>query len=283
MANRCWIFQCNPERFDLLGEIARGEKGDHWSVNQHRFEITKGDRILFRISGRNAGVYATGTVLSNPYRASKSDQFGKYKVDVRYDSLLDPPILRAETDDHRTLKNLMALRGREGTNFPVSPKEEAAIVRLMHLPSRVQRRIRVGTRVMRARPIRAVPPRPERGNQRDQARIRKIEQAGIDFATDLMWRDGYECAHDAQKDGCGYDLVFKRGRSVLHVEVKGVSGKKPVFNLTRKEHECAKRDPKWHIIVVTDALSRPRHQFLSGKKLLSSLRRLEAQQYRCEL
>ena len=283
MASRYWIFQCNPSRFDLLGEIARGEKGDHWSVNQHRAEIKKDDRILFRISGRTAGIYATGTVLSNPYPASQSDEFGKFKVDVRYDSLLDPPILRAETDNHRVLKNLLALRGREGTNFPVPPKEEAALIRLISLPSRVQRKIRVGTRVVRTRQVPVVPPRPERGKQRDKDKIRKVEQAGIDFAIDLMWRDGYECTHDAQKDGCGYDLVFKKGKSVLHVEVKGVSGKTPVFNLTKNEHECARRDPKWHILVVTDALSHPRHRFLSGKKLLSSLKRLEAQQYRCEL
>lgn len=283
MTNRCWIFQCNPKRFDLLGEIARGEPGDRWSVNQHRSEIKAGDRILFRISGKNAGLYATGTVLSDPYPVSKSDEFGKDKVDVRYDALLDPPILRAETDNHKNLKSLRALRGQEGTNFSVAPKEEKEILRLINSRGRIQRKIRRGTRVVPTRPIRAFIQLGEKNKKRDQERIKKVEQAGIDHAMKIMWQDGYECTGDAQMDGCGYDLVFKRAKSEVHLEVKGVSGKAPVFNLTRKEYDCAKNDPKWHIVVVTSALSRPTHLILSGKKLLSSLKRLEAQQYRCEL
>ena len=59
-----------------------------------------------------------------------------------------------------------------------------------------------------------------------------------------------------EEDKIGYDLEARRGRSCMHVEVKGISGDEPRFPITRSEVECAGQDPAFRLIVVTRALSK---------------------------
>lgn len=111
-----WIFQANPKRYDLLADWIDG-KVRSWAANQHREAMNDGDLVLFRLSGRSAGLYATGTVKSTCYK--KPNEFGDWKVDVRYDRLITPPILRAETEAIAAAHDFKPLMGREATNFVV--------------------------------------------------------------------------------------------------------------------------------------------------------------------
>lgn len=117
-----WIFQCNPKRFDLLADWATRPDAK-WSANQHRNEMQPEDIVYFRISGKHAGLYGVGTILTECYESP--DDFGDWKVDVRYDRLIDPPLLKAETDSVQILKDFAPLSGREATNFRVP--EDVAI------------------------------------------------------------------------------------------------------------------------------------------------------------
>lgn len=55
---------------------------------------------------------------------------------------------------------------------------------------------------------------------------------------------------------CGYDFIFKRGESALHLEVKGTAGTTPRFFLTRNEHNAGLMlNPDWRLAMVTSALS----------------------------
>ena len=55
---------------------------------------------------------------------------------------------------------------------------------------------------------------------------------------------------------CGYDFVFSKGKTELHVEVKGTSSDAPQFFLTRNEHEKGMRsNPAWRLAMVTSALA----------------------------
>jgi len=99
--------------FDLLDDWESGKKVS-WSANQHRNELTPGDVIYFRISGTSAGLYGVGEVLSNCYEV-EADEFGSWKVDIRYVELLLPPILRKETDSVPSLKKFEPLSGFQGT------------------------------------------------------------------------------------------------------------------------------------------------------------------------
>ena len=117
-----WIFQCNPKRFDLLADWATRPDAK-WSANQHRNEMQPEDIVYFRISGKHAGLYGVGTILTECYESP--DDFGDWKVDVRYDRLIDRPLLKAETDSVQILKDFAPLSGREATNFRVP--EDVAI------------------------------------------------------------------------------------------------------------------------------------------------------------
>lgn len=109
-----WIFQCNPEKYDLLNDWQQS-KICPWAANQHRTKMRPNDRIFFRVSGSAAGLYAVGTILSECYESANN--FGDWKVDVRYDFLIDPPLLRSQTDLSIQLKEFAPLKGQQFTNF----------------------------------------------------------------------------------------------------------------------------------------------------------------------
>lgn len=58
-------------------------------------------------------------------------------------------------------------------------------------------------------------------------------------------------------DKVGWDLTFTRGSEERHVEVKGVSGRKPSVLLTRNEVDTAATDPLRSLPVLTQALVAP--------------------------
>lgn len=123
-----WIFQSNPKRFDLLAEWQE-DKVESWSANQLRDQMQVDDHVYFRVSGQKAGLYAEGTIVSSCYESS--NDFGLWKVDVRYDSLINPPLLRAETDINPVLKDYRPLRGQEATNFLVPNHISEEISRIL--------------------------------------------------------------------------------------------------------------------------------------------------------
>lgn len=115
-----------------------------WSANQHRGSLSAGDSIYFRVTGKSAGLYGLGEVLSSCYE-SDSDEFGSWKVDVRYKSLIDPPLLRPETDRVPQLKSFSALSGFMGTIRPVPPDIAQEIDQLLASPRSVRTPIAIGT------------------------------------------------------------------------------------------------------------------------------------------
>ncbi|GAA5124741.1 hypothetical protein GCM10023339_46730 [Alloalcanivorax gelatiniphagus] len=64
---------------------------------------------------------------------------------------------------------------------------------------------------------------------------------------------------DVSADKVGWDITFteKATREVARVEVKGVSGDRPVVLLTANEIRAAEEENDWYLAVVTRALSNP--------------------------
>jgi hypothetical protein len=83
--------------------------------------------VYFYQSGKSAGVYAIGTVISGPVRRPAADQYGEWKVGIRYDARVDPPILRAELLADPILGQVLLFTRWQGTNFPL---EDAVARRL---------------------------------------------------------------------------------------------------------------------------------------------------------
>ena len=112
-----WVFQYNPRRWDQLRESGPNDK---WSMNQNRDLVAVGDRIFFWRSGSGASVTATGHVISAVYE-DRTD-YGKFQVDVQYDSYVEPPLTRDEVRKPPELAGLAIFQGWQGrtSNLPTS-------------------------------------------------------------------------------------------------------------------------------------------------------------------
>jgi predicted Mrr-cat superfamily restriction endonuclease len=119
-----WVFQANPKRFDLL-QALQDSSTETWSVNQHRQDIQPGDRVWFRLTGPDAGIYAVGQVTSLP--RPEANEFGDWQVDVTFESRIDPPLLRAESDTDPVLSATPALTGLMGTNLALPAEADTKL------------------------------------------------------------------------------------------------------------------------------------------------------------
>lgn len=104
-------------------------------------------------------------------------------------------------------------------------------------------------------------PDPE-GNEADPLRglgtpehRKKVEKAAEYAVIAHYEKKGY--AHERVTHlPCGYDFVFTKGKSVLHIEVKGTSSTVPQFFITRNEYRRGLQgNPAWRLAMVTSALS----------------------------
>ena len=135
---RTWVFQANPARYPIEDSL-RSEQGELWNLMQHAREVRAGDRVLVWISGPDAGIYAIGTVQTDPVDAPDSTEGQAYWTDEReglrprprvlvtYERLLDRPLLKCYLEWDADLDGLAILRQPRGTNFRVTEAEWAAI------------------------------------------------------------------------------------------------------------------------------------------------------------
>lgn len=83
-----------------------------------------------------------------------------------------------------------------------------------------------------------------------------VEEAAM--AAVIGYYDGWT-PKDVSADKVGWDITFTKSRTheTVRVEVKGVSGDRPVVLLTPNEIRAAGEEEGWHLAVVTRALSNP--------------------------
>jgi hypothetical protein len=97
-----------------------------------------------------------------------------------------------------------------------------------------------------------------------------VEAAAIDAVTHSLNSRGYSVT-SVESEKVGWDLTCEStAGSVIHVEVKGVSGTVPSVLLTRNEVAVAGDDPAWVLAVVTSALSAPRVQFFERERVIAA-------------
>lgn len=132
-----WIFQGNPQRYDVLNALSDSDIGNnfHWGVNQHRKKIKKGHLGLIWLSGTEAGIYALTRIESNPELMGEFPAEEKYWLDSSEKEeaicvemtilkrLINKPILKKTLLEINGLGNLSILRHFQGTNFPVRNSE----------------------------------------------------------------------------------------------------------------------------------------------------------------
>jgi hypothetical protein len=102
-----WVFHAYPKYYDMLAEIRNEQEGSFRVSLRNRHEMRPGDKLAMLVSGADAGIYAFGTILSEPHVSPYTADFGRYAresdrfvgerlgVDYRFDEkLIDNPILR---------------------------------------------------------------------------------------------------------------------------------------------------------------------------------------------
>lgn len=146
--SRTWIFQGNPDDFDIMGYLHAGHDRITWLVRRYGDQMQKGDRVYLwqAIGSHNAtsGIVAEATIDSlpwsgpdhaeslpfwvNPDEASmiemrvwlKVKKVANSKEVVQRKWLLEDPICR----------DLLILRQPAGTNFPVEGPHEDRLLAL---------------------------------------------------------------------------------------------------------------------------------------------------------
>lgn len=66
-----WIFQGNPERFDVDDYLARYPELIYWRVPRYKAEVSVGDRAFIWRAGADSGLVASGRVVEAPVEAAK--------------------------------------------------------------------------------------------------------------------------------------------------------------------------------------------------------------------
>lgn len=137
-----WIFQANLNYFDLPGALAQLTELT-WVVRQHKDRIHRGDTVFLWQAGKDAGVVAVGTLVTDPMEMEQlegekrfnleKDQFGgvQLRARVRVDRVLPEPLRRTTLMEQPALRKLTVLTGPQGSNFSVTREEEQALIALL--------------------------------------------------------------------------------------------------------------------------------------------------------
>jgi hypothetical protein len=120
-----WVFQSNPNFYDVAAELKANRAVDSWSVAAHWERIKTGDKVILWASGDRAGCYALAEVTGEPWQ-NADDSYG-VGIEVTQ-NLVDSPILQGVV---RTTPGLEKLKvGRQGTNFSAT-RQEYEIIRVL--------------------------------------------------------------------------------------------------------------------------------------------------------
>jgi len=138
VSERIWIFQANPQRYDIMNALADDEIGEemHWLVNQHKKEIVKGDIGIIWLSGKEAGIYAITEILTDPTIMGEPDTERKYwtdsgdkedkklRIKMRIvKNMLSSPLTKERIKLTNGLQYMSIFLNPRGTNFPVKSDE----------------------------------------------------------------------------------------------------------------------------------------------------------------
>lgn len=136
-----WIFQSNPKFYNLERAVKEIDE-DLFRVTRYKKQIEEGDKVLFWVSGENAGLVGYGDILSNPNFFSNLEEFQDsekfimdenfriegeakdiLKVKVSYNPLKrisKEEVLSIIENKQIDPLNISLFRSSQGTNFPIN-------------------------------------------------------------------------------------------------------------------------------------------------------------------
>lgn len=141
-----WIFQANPDRYDIMAALQDGQTVTEWSISQHVDDLAPGDRAVLWVSGRhNPGVYAVGRVTGEPFTAVIDDPHWQRIEDrttpmlrypLEFDTvLIGNPVHRAElVEDPRFAESRIVKQPFAGNPLLLTESEWDAIADRLPAP-----------------------------------------------------------------------------------------------------------------------------------------------------
>jgi hypothetical protein len=120
-----WIFQGNPNRYDLRDELKPGVT-EGWLASRYATRMRPGDVVWLWRSGERA-IYGWGTLAG---RAERDARDGHFWVPVEYRVRFAEPIELVSLRSQPDLVDLTILRAPQGTNFAVAEDQARALVEL---------------------------------------------------------------------------------------------------------------------------------------------------------
>ena len=138
---RWWIFQANPNFYDLDKALAHGIRNTEWKVTRHQKDVRVGDRVFLWLSGANAGVRAIATVTEGVReRDWEDDGFSvgtvegtrAPRVSLQITTVVEGYVSRGTIRSTPGLSELSIIASPQGTNFAVEPAEAELLLALIH-------------------------------------------------------------------------------------------------------------------------------------------------------
>ncbi len=140
-----WIFQFNPKTYRWFDRMKETRRPEQWLASQDSERMKKGDFVAVWASGKSAGVFALGQMVTYATDMSLSADDEKYwrnkqaidkflyhkSVLVEYSRDLSTcPLLESRCSADDILKKLCVLNHLQATNFIITPEQWGRIVEL---------------------------------------------------------------------------------------------------------------------------------------------------------
>jgi hypothetical protein len=262
-----WLIKCDPEaKFDLPGAIADGMQNiTSWSVvSGYRADMmAPNDKTILWVSGNGRrmarGIWGIGRVKGEVEPNDDDEYFSDVNYwldqDARNAVELFVPVhipLFDQAVDARDLvgagvTDLEVQRMPQGSNPSWVSRDQ--LERLEHSLPAWPSEVAAGVSIA------VTPTGAGFGSPAKNAVVEAIAMAEVIKFYGPDWRH-----QDVSMKNVGWDITFthRTSREVAKVEVKGVSGSKPIVLLTANEIAAAENEVGWQLAVVTSALSSPK-------------------------
>jgi len=148
-----WIFQGNPNRFDIDDYLSRHPQLIYWRTNRYVKDISVGDPVFIWRAGNEAGAVAVGQVVEKPKQAQAvkhpealgddlwvADEASstEFKTGIQLSEIRlstdEGMVARATAKEDAALASSTIITVPNGTVFRLSGDEMAALTRLWGTP-----------------------------------------------------------------------------------------------------------------------------------------------------
>jgi hypothetical protein len=276
--------------FEGDAETGKNWGGSEWiksneSKKYIREDVRKGDLVVCYQSD-NQEIWGLTKMLTDGQEDQRdSNEFNVLNFSAPNNAFaLSPPLkLQKLKENHCNPKCFEP--GRQGTIFPIIPKEFKGVLSVIvknspHLRDTLDKWLRKGgysPEIVPPTGERVFPPKGGAGFGGDPIKNKRVERKAINFVSTLLKSEGWD-VETVEQQKCGYDLKCRKQRKEIDVEVKGVSGNEVAFPITAGEIRQAIGNNIFRLYCVTRALSnRPKYYFWHGKEFMNAFDLLPTQ------